>query len=158
MSNTYIFEIFEVDLLIIGYLKPLRDFCQLSLVNKYYHQYVNNHPIYLEFKKMFETHLFLGNRKIRGCNKYFCLACKYNFPLVAKYLYENYEIDIHIHDEYPFGLCCYSGNLELVQWFYSLDQKINIQEIRNNMLISSCGSRIIEWLNTLHHRDTKPFC
>lgn len=138
MTNSSIFVISEIDSLIIDFLDYLLDYKQLIMVNKYYHKLINNNPIYRDLRTFSKKKkdMYLHEKYFREASdalRYYCLACKYNYPYVAKYILNKYSIDVHFHNDYPFRLSCIGGNLKLVEWHYSLIEN------KKNLYISEWG-------------------
>jgi len=103
--NEYLFPIIEIEYHILGYLDPLTDFNQLSLVNKYYHEFVTNNKLYLALKIFYEDKKKIEaniNNKLTKEENNFILACRYDHLLVAKYLYNKHQINIHVNNENAF--------------------------------------------------------
>lgn len=88
--------------------------------------------------------------------EFFLNACKYGKLKWAKYLYYNYEIDIHSCNEYAFKISCCNGRLKIAQWLFdlSLDMKspIDIHINGEDVFILSCKNghlNIVKWLFNL---------
>jgi len=98
----YIFPVAEIEFHILGYLNPLIDFTQLSLVSKYYHDVVTNDKVYTTLKN-FCLNKPIINFRTNNPNKeetIFIQACKYNHILLAQYMLHKYTtIDIHADNE-----------------------------------------------------------
>lgn len=160
MSDPCICPIPEIDYMIIGFLDHVVDFKQLTLVNKYYHQLIKNDNIYqdfLKFSKINEKMLALTNFKNSHPKEYlFCLACKYNCPFVAKYVFDKYSIDVHIAYDYAFRLSCLCGNIELVKWLYSLmANRENIHCMNDLAFQYSCEHGYLEIAKYLYYSDSR---
>ncbi len=47
-------------------------------------------------------------------------SCDSGNLALAKWLYQNYSIDIHAYDDAVFSYACLYGNLDIAQWLWSL--------------------------------------
>lgn len=130
-SKSYLFQIPEIEAIIISFLNKSIDHQKLVLINKYFYQITTCDKTYLELRKF--------SRKMKSLRVYssgkhnkltitFMKSCKYGYPLVAKHLYQMYSdrINIHADNEYAFRWSCHNGCVDIVQFLLSLNDKIDI--------------------------------
>ena len=72
--------------------------------------------------------------------KRFVKACLYGNMNKVKYLIKNYDINIHVDDEYAFRIACLNGHLELVKYLISLEQNIDIHAENDFAFIVACSN------------------
>lgn len=157
-QTSYFFPIPEIEEIIFSYLDPITDFKQLVLVNKYYHSIISNQ--YNELKNYFKNEKynhFFGFRIISKIDKMFIKACRYGSLNVVKYIYSKYKniIDIHMDDEYAFQNGCINGNLEIVKYLLSLDDKIDIHANNDLAFKWSCLNGHLEISKFIFSLDNK---
>jgi len=157
----YIFPVTEIEFQILGYLDPLIDFKQLSLVSKYYHEVVVDDKMYTALKKfcLDKPEINFKTNKLKEEEIIFILACENNHLLVAKYLLHKYNqpqniiINIHCNDELAFILACANGHLQVAKWLYysgkQIDSPINIHAENEHAFVQACTNNHLEvakWL------------
>jgi hypothetical protein len=152
----------EVETIIFSNIYSLEDFKALTLVNHYYHQIVNQNELYMELKSFCQNRQselnLLCSRHILSLDKIhteFIRACYYGRTLVAKYIYSNHNINLHIENDKIFRLCCSSGHLEVAQWLFELDHKIDIHVYNECVFKCVCGNghlKVAQWLFELDHK------
>lgn len=172
MSNSYLFQIPEIEEIILSYLEIPVDFYQLMLINKYFYEIVNNNIIFSEFKNFYKKEKFLGMMFVGyedfvsyvATNVYeqindqlyrkFLQACKYGYLRTAKYLLEKYiKTNDSVNNVLALLYCCKYGHLEIAQWLYHLDPKINIHANDELPFRLSCEKGHIEiakWLYSIY--------
>ena len=109
-TNSYIFPVVEIEYYILSYLDPLIDFPKLSLVNKYYSDFVVNDKLVAALKQFYLIEK-IKNKKLTKEENNFVSACTNNNLLVAKYLYQKNKINIHADNESAFRCACENGHL-----------------------------------------------
>lgn len=124
----------DIDQYLIIFL-DIYTLCQIRIINKYYHNFINNCEIINEidlFKKkhklkfhknsntfsalIYEWFKILTNDPL----KIFELCCQNGWINFAKYLIRNYEININNLDQWVFVIICKNGSFELAQWIYKI--------------------------------------
>jgi len=162
----YIFPIAEIEYHIIGYLDPIIDFIQLSLVSKYYHDVIINDKVYVALKKfcLDKPIIFKNTYVLTKEGKNFILACQYNHLLVAKYLQSKYSLNTYSDNKYAFKYACRNGHLEVVKWLYYSGIELNspyppkIGDIRVNNEYEfkyACRNGHLEVAEWLYHLGKK---
>jgi len=121
-TDSYIFPIVEIEYSILNYLDPLIDFPKLSLVNKYYYDFVVNDKLFMALKQFYLMEK-INNKNLTEEENNFVSACTNNNLLVAKYLYQKYKINIHAYNECAFRWSCEKGHLEIAKWLHLLGNK-----------------------------------
>lgn len=163
--NTYLFQIPEIERIIIEFLDPLLDYVNLVLVNKYFYDIVMEIPIFMRLKEFYhKKDLPLIHNSIsfhrninypHKLNKYqinFLKACQFGYLSVGKYFLVKYsnKIEICLFHTNIFQLCCLNGHLETAKFL--LDLKCRNLDIHANHEAAfrwSCENgqlEIVKWL------------
>lgn len=162
MANPYIFPIPEIECMIIDNLDFPKDVRILMLVNKYYYELIRQNLLFMEFKR-FHTNkhkYFLREKSYKEKpfdENYhnFYLACKYHYPLIAKYLLRKYLINVRENDDYAFRLSCIGGDLNFVKFLFEFDKNINIHNRNELAFRVSCKYGNLEIAQWLYFLDNK---
>lgn len=78
------------------------------------------------------------------CKYLFAKLCESGKFDIAKWLYDNYKINIHVLDDYAFRWSIINGHFKISKWLYYLDEKINISLYNNYPFSVACGSGYLE--------------
>jgi len=70
----------------------------------------------------------------------FICCCKYGYLRLVKYIYKNYEIDIHAKMNKAFYYSCENGHLNVIKWLVRKDRSIiKCGDINDALCISCCN-------------------
>lgn len=157
--NNYLFDIPEIEEIILSYLNTPIDFFCLMLINKYYYEIVNKNKIFLEFDDFHKKqpildswhHALLHDEEL---HKKFLQVCHTGHQYVAKYLLAKHtnKINIHVHNDFFFLWSCSHGRIEIAKWLYSLDGKTNIHVMNELAYKQSCKNghtKVALWLASI---------
>lgn len=143
--QSYIFQIPEIEDLILDFLDPHTDYQNLAQVNKYFNEIIGEDPVYLSLKKFsqnveqMEIHpaWVFEPSKIQS---YFMKACRYDYLHTAEYLFSEFKtlIDIHFSDEYVFRCSCAYGHLRITKFLLSIEKNIDIHVMKEWAFRQSC--------------------
>lgn len=130
----------DVDEILIKFL-DVKSLCRLSQTNCYYKnklaKILNNLRCFFDYEKT----SYLGIKdNINDNNKLLLKSIIYGKSDVVKYIYTNYQPDLHYYDEYPFQLACKYCDSSVVEWMISLD-KFDIKCNDNLAYKYACESR-----------------
>lgn len=157
--KSYLFPIPEIEAIIISFLDPVKDYPKIIQLNKYFYQIISNDEIYSEFNNFFRISDSLKvNIGFEECNKQtliFLKSCKYDYLLIAKYFYQNCDIDIHINDEYALYLACKYGHIDIVKYLHSCLKNVDIHLLNDEVFCESCIHGHLEIAKFLFHLDDK---
>lgn len=124
MSQERIFSIPEIEGMIFDYLDLLTDLKALTLVNHYYHNFINQYKMYDNLKT------FCLNRKsyqeqLQWSIDDFTRACSIGNLTIAKYIHRKRHIRIHAGVYRALRWACNNDQLEVAKWLYDLDPVIS---------------------------------
>lgn len=80
-----------------------------------------------ERNKLLEVECFLKFNVFDKVEEIFQIACRYNRYEIAKFLVDNFGIDIHARSEYVFRKSCKYGYKDIMLWLYNLDDNVDLK-------------------------------
>lgn len=156
--TSYLFEIPEIEAIIIGYLDPIKDYKKLILINKYFYGIISSDKTYSELKNLSSKREFWLNYyafKNLILNQIFITSCDHGYLHAAKYIYDNYheKINIHVSSEYLFRWSCRDGRIETVKFLLSLDNKMDIHADNDCAFVWSCEKGHLQIAKLIYSLD-----
>lgn len=109
----------DIDPLIV-HLLDIPELLHMMSTNKYFHGIIIKMPLYIQWE-------YVSNRynPKTSVELIFLHACEKGYLEYARSLFNRYDIDLHCNMEYPFQMCCLSGNLNICKWFIALCEKLD---------------------------------
>ena len=128
-----IFTVTDIDLYVIDHL-DVNTMISLMQTNSYYYNTINDNKLYSVTKKFHQCKAEISKIRVdtyyhrfsREQDKLFVQSCGYGDLAIIKYLLSCNDIDIHASDDQGFALACENGHLNICQFLYLLDGKVDI--------------------------------
>lgn len=156
-SKSYLFPIPEIEVIILSFLDPAKDYQKIIQLNKYFFDIISNDETYKDLKLFFQktNRLDIYVTGYDLLNLTFLKACACGHLQVAKYFYHNFnkKIDIHAGEEFAFRLSCSNDYVDMAKFLFSLDGKIDIHAKNDHAIRDACFYGYVDIVEFIYSLD-----